>query len=364
MPYTTKYLLRIMTSVLFCTSAIGGLIDPNATPETQALFENLKRIPADKILFGHQHTTCYGIGWSGGLNRSDVKKLTGSHAAVYGWDMGHKGTDQMERLIIRAYKRGGINTISWHMGNLTTGGGSHHAVKGSVAKILPGGEFHDKLNNELDQFADFAKSLKTGGTLVPIIFRPWHEHTGGWFWWGSGACTEEEFNALWRYTVQYLRDKKKVNNLIYAFSPSGRTFNNVEEFETNRFPGYEYMDVIGFDEYAGAGETGVFDNRCAIISRLAKKHGKVAALTEFGYRDGLTTCTNPNWFMDFLKELKETPDAGGIAWMLTWRNEDENHFWIPYKGQLNEEDFKRFYADPMTVFETDLPDMYKMPKGK
>ena len=63
--------------------------------------------------------------------------------------------------------------------------------------------------------------------------------------------------------------------------------------------------------------------------------------------------------MDFLTALKATPDAGGIAYSMTWRNASESHFWIPYRGQDNESDFKRFHSDPWTVFEDDLPDFYE-----
>lgn len=362
---------KLFTTILFlaalCLPLVAGqgnsiLVDPDATPETVALYRYLHSVGGDKVMFGHHHTTCYGIGWDGGdPDRSDVKSLTGSHAAVYGWDLGHTGTDRMDKLIIAAHKNGGINTISWHMGQLSGKGGYKAGPKDAVKQALPGGKYHRALKRELDRFVRFNKKLKDGnGNLIPIIFRPWHEHTGGWFWWGSTSGTEDEFVALWKFTVHYLRDVKKVHNLIYAYSPSGRHVQSTREYETNRFPGYDYMDVLGVDAYVGKGqdELDYIVNACAIVSRLAAKHGKVAALTEFGFRNGLTKCPNPNWYMDFLKTLKSTSDATGIVWALTWRNHDKEHFWVPYKGQQNEEDFKRFFADPMTVFEDDLPDLY------
>ncbi len=108
------------------------LVDTNATPETKSLFLNLKKLAKDKVLFGHQHTTCYGVGWKGGDKRSDVKDVTGSFPAVYGWDMGYVKTDRHAKLIIDAFERGGINTISWHMKHPITGGNckatKHQAV--------------------------------------------------------------------------------------------------------------------------------------------------------------------------------------------------------------------------------------------
>ncbi|MCF7848655.1 MAG: glycoside hydrolase family 26 protein [Kiritimatiellales bacterium] len=358
----TPIFVMIVAALSLSAFAETEMVDPDATPETKALFENLKRTSDKRVLFGHQHATCYGIGWEGGdTNRSDVKTLTGSHPAVYGWDMGHTGTERMDRLIIEAFERGGINTISWHMENLATGKGAKDVKMGSVAALLPGGKHHGRLRKELDGFAGFVQTLEDrNGTLVPIIFRPWHEHTGNWFWWGSKTCTPEEYNQLWRFTVTYLRDEKKVHNLLYALSPSGNHFESEEEYENNRFPGYAYIDIVGFDNYLKDSEFSGMMARCATVSKLARKHGKVAALTEFGFRNGLTDCPDNQWYTHFLRELKKTPDAGGIAYGLIWRNGDKSHFWVPYPGQRNEKDFMTFYNDPMTVFEKDLPDMYKL----
>lgn len=54
---------------------------------------------------------------------------------------------------------------------------------------------------------------------VPVLFRPWHEHTGSWFWWGEKLCTPEEYKALWHMTVDILRSDG-VDNALYAYSPA------------------------------------------------------------------------------------------------------------------------------------------------
>ena len=112
-------------------------IDENATPETRALFHRLRQIAQTKMLFGHQDSTAYGVGWSADEepeDTSDVKKVTGSFPAVYGWDIGRLGLggeqnldrinfNLLKQLIRNAHERGGINTISWHMSNPVTGRG-------------------------------------------------------------------------------------------------------------------------------------------------------------------------------------------------------------------------------------------------
>ena len=61
-------------------------VDADATRETKNLFRNLRKLSRKHTLFGHQHATEYGHGWSGDENRSDVKSVTGSHPAVIGVD--------------------------------------------------------------------------------------------------------------------------------------------------------------------------------------------------------------------------------------------------------------------------------------
>jgi hypothetical protein len=106
------------------------LVDKNATTRTRELFLLLRKLAETRLLFGHQDSTAYGVDWSGGRDRSEVKEVTGSFPAVYGWDIGHLGRERdldavdferMKQLITNAHARGGINTISWHMDNPVTG---------------------------------------------------------------------------------------------------------------------------------------------------------------------------------------------------------------------------------------------------
>src|SRR5690606_31336459 len=102
--------------------------------------------------------------------------------------------------------------------NLTTGGNSWDKTP-SVSDVLPGGGKHADFLLQLDLLADMLNEQKVFFSKIPVIFRPWHEHNGDWFWWGKGNCTEEEYIALFRFTVDYLKDKKGIHHLLYAFSP-------------------------------------------------------------------------------------------------------------------------------------------------
>ena len=100
----------------------------------------------------------------------------------------------------------------------------------------------------LDQIAEYNKTLiGKNGEQIPVIFRPWHEFDGDWFWWGKKYCTAEQFKELYRFTVTYLRDTCHVHNFLYAFSPDVNFTSEKEYLE--RYPGDEYVDIIAMDNY-------------------------------------------------------------------------------------------------------------------
>ncbi|MGV3616739.1 MAG: glycoside hydrolase family 26 protein [Fimbriimonas sp.] len=349
-----------------------ALIDRRATPQTKALYANLKRLSKIGVLFGHQHATEYGRGWAGDADRSDVKSVVGSHPAVIGVDFaGLSGRSpeaieaekvHLRKIIVDTYDRGGVVTISWHISNPVSGGGFNARREGQtkdVKELLPGGTHHAQFKKILTDVADLAKRCKgKDGNLVPMIFRPWHEFDGDWFWWGRAHCTIGEFTDLYRLTVSELRDVNGVHNFIYAFSPDCR-FNSEGEF-LERYPGDEWVDMVGFDDYADFGrdrydlEAGL--KKLTIVSDFAKKHAKVAAFTE----TGLESIPNPTWWTETLLKTLKSPGLE-ISYVLVWRNDQHSptHYYAPVPGHSSAPDFQRFYDDPFTLFENDLKSIYR-----
>lgn len=348
-------------------------IDKRATKETKMLYENLKSISKKHILFGHQHALEYGHGWSGEANRSDVKSVTGSHPAVIGIDFsGFSGQprEQIEHTkailkkdVINTYERGGITTVSWHFINPVSNAGFYWKDSTSVAamsKIKPGGSHHEQYKEILKTIADFAHSVKAkDGRLVPMIFRPFHEYDGDWFWWGKPQTSREDFIAVWQFTVSYLKDTLGVHNFIYAISPDNR-FNSENEY-LERYPGDDYVDMFGMDNYGDFGRDGKYDlenaiRKIKIISDLAIKKNKLAALTE----TGLESIPNPKWWTEALLKVLKSEDIQ-LAYVLVWRNDatSPTHFYAPFPGQISAPDFLEFYNDSYTLFENDLTNIYK-----
>jgi mannan endo-1,4-beta-mannosidase len=367
-------ILHLSTQFHYCFSQKNiQLIDKNATAETKNLFLNLHELSKKHILFGHQHATEYGHGWYGDSNRSDVKSVTGSHPAVIGVDFsGLSGRpdsaievtkNTLRKNVASTYNRGGVVTVAWHFSNPISGGGFYWRDSVSlpaVKYIIPGKEHHEKYKQILRGIGSFVKSVKgNDGKTVPMIFRPFHEFDGDWFWWGRAHCTPDEFKALWRFTVSYLRDSLQVHNFIYAFSPDNK-FNSREQF-LERYPGDEWVDMVGMDNYGDFGRDGKYNieagiKKLKIVSDYAKSAGKLAAFTE----TGLESIPNKTWWTGTLLKALKSEDIQ-LCYVLVWRNDTRSptHYYAPYPGHASEPDFLIFYNDPYTLFENDLKQIYK-----
>jgi mannan endo-1,4-beta-mannosidase len=350
-----------------------ALADAQATPQTRALFRNLIALAPTRTLFGHQNTLAYGHDWVDEPNRSDVKDVAGAFPAVYGWDImdifatgdglryDPARADRLRGYILEGYARGGVITLSWHMPNPVARTDAWDVKQRAVERILPGGDHHGAYLEQLDVAARFFASLRApDGTMVPVIFRPYHEHTGSWFWWGRDHATIQQFIALWRMTVTRMRDHHRLRNLLYAYSTD--VFDS-EAAYLERYPGDDIIDVLGFDDYHGIKTRETlpqFEARVRMLVKMARDRRKIPAVTE----TGLEAIPNPAWWTDVLgRGLEAGSKRGGVAWVLAWRNanavrEKREHYYAPYRGQASAADFVRFTRQPRILLEDELPDLY------
>ena len=363
----------------FCKKKCDPLADTGRTQRTENLLANLKEQAQRGYMFGHHDDTVYGIGWFGDSARSDVKSVCNDLPALLSFDLGHIELgdsvnldkvpfDRIRQEIIAQFDRGGVTTLSWHLDNPLTGGSSWvkpdsltAEEKMTVESVLEGGKQHEKFVGWIDTVADYLNSLTTPyGVKVPVIFRPFHEHTGSWFWWGQKLCTPEQYKALWKM-VQDRFKEKEVTNVLFAYSP-GTEPDGDEQKYMERYPGDDIIDIVGFDAYCNAEDgdsvalqayADKLEKNLKNVTAIAKKHGKLAALTETGY-EGLKT---DNWWTATLAPvLNRYP----IAYVLVWRNAHEKptHFFAPYPGQRSTSDFIRFYNDKHTFFIHDINALY------
>jgi mannan endo-1,4-beta-mannosidase len=347
----------------------GDDAPPNreATQQARArvlgLLSGLARSPSYAL--GHEDSTAYGVGWSGADDRSDVKSLCGAHVAVHGWDVfglekgAAKNGDgvefaRMRRLIVAAHRRGGINTISWHVDNPVSGKNAWDRTR-AVHEILPGKRLHERYVGYLDRVASFLLTLVGDqGELVPIIFRPFHEHTGSWFWWGAAHTNAADYIALWRFTVDHLRGARGLDHLLFAFSPGGGELRRDADY-LYRYPGDEYVDVFGVDHYYG-NRASELVRVAEVVVRVAEKRGKIPALTEVGARGGLNAAgIDADWVLaSLVGPLAKSPIASRIAYALAWRNASADHCFLPYPGHAGARSFESLCNDARVVLENDL----------
>ncbi len=361
------------TPILLLISHLSfSQIDKSATRETKALYKYLKKTSKKHIIFGHQHATEYGHGWSGDSARSDVKSIVGTHPGVVGVDLSgfsglpanivERNKENLRINVADTYNRGGITTIAWHFSNPASKGGFYWRDSVSVAAIpliKPGGSHHEKYKEILRGIGNWANSVKgNDGTLAPMIFRPYHEFDGGWFWWGKPHCSREDFIDVWQFTVSYLRDSIQVHNFIYAFSPDNKYKTEAEYLE--RYPGDDYVDMVGMDNYGDFGRGGKYNipagiAKLKIVDNFARKANKLAAFTE----TGLESIPDKGWWTDsLLNNLKKAKLR--LAYVLVWRNDrnSKTHFYAPYPGHNSVPDFVDFYNNKYTFFENDLKKVY------
>ncbi len=353
-----------------------SLSDKSATTESVALYKNLHQLSKKYTMFGHQDDLAYGAHWKYVPGRSDIKDVVNDYPAIYGWDIARIELDsaknidgvpfdKMRQYIKDGYKRGAAITISWHFDNPLSGGSSWDTTKNAVAAILPGGLKHELYKSWLDKAANFMYTLKGDkGEAIPILFRPFHELTGSWFWWGKNLCSPEEFKAAWRFTVDYLRKEKKLHNLIYVYNTNGVSS---EKSFLERYPGDHMVDVVSFDLYQFEGQNKkVFIDSVRhdlkILTKIAKQKNKLSAFAETGF-EGIP---DPIWWTGTLwPAIKDFQ----LSYVLVWRNAGympsikKMHYYGPFKGQLSEADFKKFYQLEEVIFEKTLrsKNIYRLP---
>jgi hypothetical protein len=379
-----KGLSIIICSLLFSVVllvACGGQKKTAATEnegeaqqQTQAeqLEQRLKSLLEKGYMAGHEDAPFYGIDWEWQYGRSDVKDVVGDYPAVMGFDLGglelgdRKNLDsvpfgQIREQLLAHVKRGGVVTMSWHPRNPVTtspdGGRSGQAWPEGTAwdttrvvkHILPGGSHHELFKGWMAKIGDFIETLKDeDGQPVPVIFRPWHENNGSWFWWGQKCCTDEEFHGLWNMLQDYLRDERGFDNLLWSYSPNldGQW---TEERFLQRYPGNDRVTLIGEDAYQWGTEEDFVRMVTAdldFLSGFAKKNGKLLALTECG----LKNMTDPTWWT---RVLMPVMDKYPVSYFLLWRNYSKE-FFGPAPGLECAKDYQKLYEAANSLFLKDI----------
>lgn len=168
-------------------------------------------------------------------------RITGKLPAIRGLDFMNSDFSGVVERATEWWKIGGIVTICWHTGVYS---GSHYESlddSPDFTKLLKAGSVEQaKMLENWDAAAEALKSLQSRG--VPVLWKPFHEPDGEWFWWGKGGA--DVFKRLWKMMYERFSIMHGLDNLIWVL---GYT----TEVKDRWYPGDEYCDIIGSDTYNG-----------------------------------------------------------------------------------------------------------------
>lgn len=273
-------------------------INPNATKEVKDLMQTFGKVYGSGIISGQMDLT-----WDDSVNMElRVKRFTRQAPALMGFDfMNYKGSNdggsgykQVEEAITFSEK-GGLVTFCWHW---RVGPDYKFYTKETGFRINqdPESDEYKTIIEDIDQVAIELKKIQDRG--VPVLWRPLHEASGGWFWWG--ATGEEDFLFLWNLMYDRMTNYHGLNNLIWVWNGEDASW----------YPGDNMVDIIGVDIYDGKG------NHESQIGRFREAQSyvegdklKLIALTENG------SIPDP---------VKLQEEGVPWVWFMTWNDNNQN----------------------------------------
>ena len=302
------------------------LTNKTATAEATALYDYILSTYKTKIISGQQESTWISTDYEFDY----IFEATGKYPAIRGFDF---IDDDFDGVVTRATdwaERGGIVTICWHCSSKLDKG--YNACKNSKltaedweAILTEGTQEHTEFIANMDKAGAALARLQTAG--IPVIWRPYHESNGNWFWWGRYGG--DYFKRLWMMTYDYFTNDLHLDNLIWmlGFSYLGISMDDY-------FPGTQYFDIIGADSYNVAtfgAEKRLYDGVYELVG-----DSKPIAFHETG-------------LIPTVEQFKNVPWAYFMTWHTTYLTEENS-----------EEALYAIYNDPYVITLDDLPDFYSM----
>ncbi len=254
-----------------------ALIDPKATTAARRLMAYLVSGYGGRTLSGQYD-------WN---DAQYIKQSTGKYPAILGGDFmdyspsrianGANPKDTTEQMVQKG-RQGWIVTTSWHWNapKDLINSSAQPWYKGfytsatsfdlQYAMSHPDSDDYKLILRDIDAIAIQLKKFSDAG--VPVLWRPLHEASGGWFWWGAKG--PEPFKALWRLLYDRLTNYHHLHDLIWVYTDG----------DPNWYPGDSYVDVVGIDAYPSDPNDPLSGQWEDEMRRFDGK--KLVAITEFG----------------------------------------------------------------------------------
>jgi len=294
-------LLYIGASSLFGSEVSIQPVTPNPSPEAVKLLKYIYSISGKHTLTG-QH--CVPL--VGSTRLAGVYKQTNHYPAVFGQDFGFSapgtwdGINYRQQIVdeaIRRHHEGFIITIMWHAVRpieeepVTF----KESIQGELTDqqwqdlITSGTEINERWKSQVDVIAFFLKQLRDAG--VPVLWRPYHEMNGNWFWWGKKAG-DTGYKKLYRMLFERLVNFHKLNNLIWVFN-ANEVKAYVDPYE-KYYPGHDVVDILATDVYSEGFNQMNYDQLLALAGDKPIALGEVGTVPS---QEKLRSQPRWTWFM-------------------------------------------------------------------
>lgn len=298
-----------------------SLSNPDASEAAEELYGYICDTYGSAIISGQQESTWMG---SGQYEFEYIYEKTGKYPAIRGLDYMNDDFKGVNQRASDWYERGGIVTICWHCG-CDFSGSWDECMKTEISDwdkaLTEGTPEYEKLINGMDKAAEALKELKDKN--IPVLWRPFHELDGGWFWWSKGGA--DNFKRLWKIMYERYTQHWGLDNLIWVFGYSG---NN--KGYSNWYPGDDYVDILGADSYSDGANADLYKS----VKKIAGNKKPV--------------CFHECGRIPTSKQLKDA-DANWV-WFMTWHTE--------YITDHNDiDDLKEIYNDEYVITLDELPDL-------
>lgn len=293
----------------------------DAEKAAKKLYDYIKKTYKTAIISGQQESTWKG---SDQFEFDYIEAVTGKLPAIRGLDYMNDDFDGVNKRAAEWYERGGIVTICWHCGSDFSKSWAECTsteIEDWDKALTAGTPENDALLKGMDKAAEALKKLQDKG--VPVLWRPFHEFDGAWFWWGKGGA--ENFKKLWTTMYDRYTNYHGLKNLIWVLGYS-HVNNKIEDW----YPGDEYVDIVGADSY-NKGANG------HLYKKLAENFG-----------DDMPICFHECGTIPTVEELVD--DNAQWAWFMTWHTNfitEEN----------DTESLEKIYNDEYVITLDELPDL-------
>jgi len=284
--------------------ALNWPVTPNPSPEAVKLLEYIYSISGKHTLTG-QH--CAPL--VGPTCLVEVNRLTQHYPAVYGQDFGFSapgtwdGINFRQRIVdeaIRRHHEGFIITLMWHAVRPTEEEPVtfRESIQGKLteqqwkALITPGTEINEHWKSQVDVIAWFLKQLRDAG--VPVLWRPYHEMNGDWFWWGKRSG-DDGYKKLYRMLFDRLVHYHKLNNLIWVYN-ANEIRKDVDPYD-KYYPGDAVVDILATDVYRNGFSEEDYQQLLAVAGDKPIALGEVGALPT---PEKLRSQPRWTWFMSWM----------------------------------------------------------------